>query len=156
MPKPTVYLDSTIPSVYHDQRTDPERVRWRRITRAWWETADELYTLVSSPLMVSEVIAGRKNRQSLARFELVRSIALVELTGEIDAIARFYIQNKLMPEDDAAHVAAASYYAVDILLSWNFKHMVNINKRIHLHRLNTRLGLHIPRICSPKDLLGAP
>ena len=42
MVKPTVYVESTIPSFYHEERTLPDIVARRQWTREWWDSAGEL------------------------------------------------------------------------------------------------------------------
>jgi hypothetical protein len=55
---------------------------------------------------------------------------------------------------DATHLALASYHGCDFLLTWNCRHIANPNKAAHILRINTRLGLHVPRLVTPLDLLG--
>lgn len=55
---------------------------------------------------------------------------------------------------DAVHLAYASYYKCDYLLTWNCEHLANANKTIHLKVVNTRLGLFVPEIVTPDNLLG--
>ncbi|MBB4638393.1 type II toxin-antitoxin system VapC family toxin [Longimicrobium terrae] len=156
MPKPTLYLDSTIPSVYHDQRTDPERVRWRRITRAWWEHAHERYMLCSSLLIIEEISRGRQSDQVAARKSFAEGLSLLPLTPPVAEAARVYASRKLMPSkplDDAVHLAAASLYGCKYLVSWNLKHLANPNKRAHLKTVNQELGLSVPVILTPEQLL---
>lgn len=66
-----------------------------------------------------------------------------------------YIQNYAMPKDhqgDALHLAYASYYKIDFLLTWNCNHLANANKKQHIRILNTRLNLHLPEIITPLQL----
>jgi len=54
---------------------------------------------------------------------------------------------------DARHIAIASVERVDVLVSWNFKHIVNIN-RIHLlNSVNIKLGYPLLEIRSPREVL---
>jgi len=54
---------------------------------------------------------------------------------------------------DARHMAIATVERVDILVSWNFKHIVNIN-RIHLlNSVNLKLGFPVLEIRSPREIL---
>ena len=54
---------------------------------------------------------------------------------------------------DCRHIALATLARVDVLASWNFKHIVNI-QRIHgYNSVNLRLGYPLLEIRSPKDLL---
>ena len=62
-----------------------------------------------------------------------------------------------MPADiggDALHLALASYHECDFLLTWNCRHLANANKFGHVRRINTLLGLHIPALVTPLELLG--
>ncbi len=74
---------------------------------------------------------------------------------EIIKIADIYIQNFLMPRDfegDALHLAFASYYKIDFLLTWNCNHLANANKKQHIRTINTGLNLMIPEIITPLEL----
>ena len=61
----------------------------------------------------------------LEAIDLTRSLPLLPTSDEIPEIVQSYIQNKLMPADpagDALHLAFASFYKCDFLLTWNCKH----------------------------------
>ena len=60
-----------------------------------------------------------------------------------------------MPKDfegDAMHLAFASYFKIDFLLTWNCNHLANANKKQHIRMLNTKLNLNIPEIITPLEL----
>ena len=59
MTKPRVYIETTIPSFYHEVRTTPDIVARREWTRQWWSDAPERYRLVTSPAVLDE-LAGRR------------------------------------------------------------------------------------------------
>ena len=62
-----------------------------------------------------------------------------------------------MPQDpsgDALHLALASYYNVDALLTWNCKHFANLNKVSLIRQINTELGLPTPELVTPLNYLG--
>jgi hypothetical protein len=61
-----------------------------------------------------------------------------------------------VPEDaggDAYHLAIASYYEIDFLLTWNCRHLANPNKFKHMSIINGRLNLHTPILCTPEQLM---
>jgi hypothetical protein len=62
MSKPRVYVETTIPSFYHEARTNPEIVARRAWTREWWEHADDRYELVTSPAVLHELAQGPPER----------------------------------------------------------------------------------------------
>ena len=59
------------------------------------------------------------------------------------------------PSADAIHVAFASYYHMDYLLTWNIRHLANVRKDAHLRLVNMELGIHVPRLITPDQLLPA-
>ena len=76
---------------------------------------------------------------------------------EINEIVASYLKNKLMPNEptgDALHLALASYHKCDFLLTWNCKHLANANKFQHIKRINALLGLFVPNLVTPLELLG--
>lgn len=156
MPTPRVYVETTIPSVYHEVRTAPDIVARRDWTRQWWATAFERYELVTSPAVLDELGAGVPER-SAQRLALVRDLPLVPVEPAVVEIVQAYIGHKLMPADpggDALHLALASYHKCDFLATWNCLHLANANKFGHIRRVNTLLGLYVPALVTPLELLG--
>lgn len=67
-----------------------------------------------------------------------------------------YLRHKLMPRNpsgDALHLALASYYECDLIVTWNCKHLANANKFMHIRQINHRMGLSVPEIVTPLELL---
>jgi predicted nucleic acid-binding protein len=151
-----VYVETTIPSFYHETRTQPEFVAWRELTRQWWSDAAEQYELVTSFTVLRELAEGTRSRVRL-RVELLHAIPLLVPTPKIDEIVEVYLQHRLMPRRpsaaDATHLALASYYACDFIATWNCRHLANPNKATHIRRINSALGLHVPELVTPQDLL---
>ncbi len=57
------------------------------------------------------------------------------------------------PTGDALHLALASVHKADYLLTWNCKHLANANKFDHIRRVNALLGLHVPALVTPLELM---
>lgn len=128
----------------------------RESTRRWWQEEAPHYDLHVSALVLGELAQGDYPGRTEA-LRLVQSLRLLELVPEITEIANVYAQRHLMPEGDlgdAHHLAIASYYAMDFLLTWNCRHLANANKTSHLRLLNAELGLHVPIVTTPDLLLG--
>jgi hypothetical protein len=153
---PRVYVETTIPSFYHDVRTAPA-IRLRRAwTRAWWRNAQGRYELVTSEAVLDELAGGAPD-QSAARLALTQGLVLLPLDPAITEIVQAYIQHRLMPRDtagDAVHLALASYYKCDFLVTWNCRHLANANKFRHIRRVNALLGLYVPAVVTPLEMLG--
>jgi predicted nucleic acid-binding protein len=155
MPKPLVYVETTIPNFYYDRRKEPAVVSRRAWTREWWSTAAINYELLTGAPVVAELLAGISSRVS-ARLRLVSDLPFLVPDASDAEIVRTYLRHKLMPAnppEDALHLALASHHRCDFIVTWNCKHLANPNKAKHIERINTRLGLHIPAIVTPRDLL---
>ena len=156
MTRPRVYVETTIPSFYHEVRTSPDIVARRDWTRQWWETAAEIYELVTSPAVLDELAGGRPEHGE-RRLELVRGLPLLTVEPAIVEIVQTYVRYKLMPVDpsgDAMRLALASYHKCDFLVTWNCQHLANANKFGHIRRINTMLGIFVPALVTPLELLG--
>lgn len=154
--KPRVYIETSIPSFYHEDRTETFAVARREWTSEWWEKRGHLYELVSSQAVLDELNEGDYLKKDKC-VALLNDIPLVPIEPEIATIVQAYIHHKIMPNDaggDALHLALASYYKCDILLTWNCHHLANANKFNHIRYINTMLGLFTPSIVTPLELLG--
>jgi predicted nucleic acid-binding protein len=154
--KPRVYIETTISSFYHEDRTEAFAVARREWTRTWWDKRSHLYELVSSQAVFDELNEGNYPKKDKC-IALLQDIPFIPIEEEIATIVQTYIQHKIMPNDaggDALHLALASYHKCDILLTWNCKHLANANKFNHIRYVNTMLSLYTPAIVTPLELLG--
>lgn len=156
MSLPRVYIDTTIPSYFHERRTDPRIVTMKQQTRAWWESAHERYEVVTGIPVIREIVLGPGHERPLLWLDFLRGIDFYPVDETASGIAEEYIRHKLMPADpngDALHLALASLHRCDVLLTWDIKHLANPNKIGHIQRVNSRLGLFVLEILTPSQLL---
>ena len=150
--KKSVYLDSTIFSFYYDDR--PGSIHRQKITVDWWKTQRQYYDVFTSFFVLNEVNSPvYPNWEKVAA--LTEEVPMLEDIPEIRGIVKVYLENKLMPADDfgdAAHLAIASFYSIDFLLTWNCFHLANANKSEHIRKINMRLGLLSPELITPEQL----
>ena len=150
----TVYIETSIPSFYHETRQEPEMVARRHWTRHWWEQCASRYDLVTSEGVVAELQEGQYETQAAA-VELIADLPQLEVVDDIADIIDVYLANHLMPRErlgDALHLALASYHKCDFLLTWNCTHIANANKFEHIRIINTRLGLFVSALVTPMEL----
>jgi len=150
----TVYIETSVPSFYHETRGEPEMVARRHWTRHWWDQCASRYELVTSEGVVAELQYGEYESQAAA-LELITGLPLLDVVDEIANIIDVYLANHLMPKErlgDALHLALASYHKCDFLLTWNCTHIANANKYEHIRIINTRLGLFVPTLVTPMEL----
>ena len=151
-----IYIETTIPSSYYTLRTDEESLVKQRLTRQWWDEYANLFILTSSTAVIDELEEGSR-QVKLDRLALLDGIEIFDPTVEILHIAQVYMEKLIMPQEpqgDAFHLAIASFYRVDILLTWNCAHLANPNKFDFIIRINQELGLPTPVLTTPADYLG--
>jgi predicted nucleic acid-binding protein len=151
-----VYIETTIPSFYHEVRTEPEMLARRAWTREWWDERRSDFDLTTSEAVLDELENGAFPQKSDA-LVLIQSIPLLEIGEAIGEVVDAYIKHHVMPADpvgDALHLALASYHQCDFLLTWNCRHLANANKFAHIRRVNGILGLFVPSLVTPLELLG--
>jgi len=154
--KPRVYIETSIPSFYHEIRAEPDMEARKQWTRQWWDHANDDYLLVTSIAVLDELHRGDYPNKDKA-IELISDLPLLAVEEAIAEIVEAYIQHKVMPNDpvgDALHLALASYHKCDFLLTWNCRHLANANKFGHIRRVNVILGLYIPLLVTPLELIG--
>jgi hypothetical protein len=81
---------------------------------------------------------------------------LVEVTEEAYLLAEKYLAEKVVGKtsaDDCRHIATATINKVDILVSWNFKHIVNVFRIRGYNSINLRYGYSQIDIRSPKEIV---
>jgi hypothetical protein len=156
MQKPIAYIETTIPNFYYDLRSSSAVTSRRIWTREWWASATDKYDRLTSEIVTEELSAGTSRFVPL-RLELLKDLPELGVTADVEAAARTYIQNKLMPAHpggDAFHLALASFFECDFIVTWNCRHLANPNKFAHIREINRRLGLPTPQIVTPQQLLG--
>jgi predicted nucleic acid-binding protein len=84
-------------------------------------------------------------------------IEKIELSNEARELAEKYIDEKVVGKTsraDCQHIAMATVYKADVLASWNFKHIVNLEKIRGYNSINFREGYPMIEIRTPKEIFG--
>jgi hypothetical protein len=154
---PSVYIESTIPSFIVGEGSPIVVTAGRQITtRRWWNERRGEYRLYVSRLVRDEISRGKSER-SRERLALLRGLPQLEIDAPVERFARElhgYLALPKAAEADAVHLAAASHYRMDYLLTWNLKHIANGRVRRAIEHLSSLRGIYFPTICTPDELLG--
>jgi predicted nucleic acid-binding protein len=96
------------------------------------------YSLFTSEYVTEEIDkAPSEKRDSIYRLILEHDIKILKNAVEIEKLAEEYVKEGIIPRKhmmDALHIAAAAVYGLDIIVSWNFRHIVK-RKTIHHDRV---------------------
>ena len=114
-----------------------------------------LFTPVISDIVVAE-IAQAPEKVILKYAELLDyNPVILELNVEVIDLANAYIRRNILTEnflDDARHIAFASVFEVDLLVSWNFKHIVHYDRIRMFNSVNLENGYKQINIYSPREV----
>ena len=149
--EPIIYLDTNIVSALFYAGMDSTAVSRRIATKEWWDHERRLFNVVTSAFVEAELTQGILRGQKAA-IATARRIAFLPDRAYVRACAKQYLEKKVVPiskPGDAAHLAFASVYRADYLLSWNHSHLANDEVQAKLELLNRRLGLRTPLLRSP-------
>ena len=127
----------------------------QQLTRDWWDLKRDKHELFTGQLVLDEIAFGEPE-MAKRRLELVAAITLLESTEEARKLTRSIMDSRLLPakaEGDGAHIAPATVHKMDILLTWNYRHIANAFIHGRLRQLIRASGYSTPTICTPEELL---
>ena len=152
-----IYIESTIPSyVVARPARDLLQAARQQLTKDWWDLKRAKHELFTSQVVLDEITDGEA-AMAQQRLDVMAQIKLLDLTDEANALTKEILASGLLPADadrDAAHIALATVHEMDILLSWNCRHIANAAIQARLRRLVEKLGFTLPVLCTPDELTG--
>ena len=153
--KPRVYIETTIIS-YLTARPSRDVVALARqkLTRQWWESRGASFDLVTSRLTEIETARGDPHA-ARNRVAVVREMPYLAVDDRVDGLAVKLIGPGAIPAkatEDAVHLAMCAVHTVPYLLTWNFRHLANVNIRLKLDYICAAAGYRLPQICTPEEL----
>jgi hypothetical protein len=148
--KPRVYVDTSVLGGCEDEEFSEHSIRLMET----FVRGDRV--LVLSILTIQELTAAPASvRQRLASVP-EPYIETLPLDAEAEALAEEYVAAGVLTarmRADAQHIAMATLARVDVLVSWNFKHIVNL-QRIHgYNSVNLRQGYPMIEIRTPREVM---
>jgi hypothetical protein len=155
--KQRVYIETTIVS-YLTAKPSKDLVlaAHQEVTREWWDRFRVGYDLRTSQLVLNEAGKGDPKAAS-QRLEALEGILLLDVTDEAAALAQKLVKPGPFPDRagmDALHMAVATLHGMDILLTWNCRHLANGRMLVDVSRFIRTKGYEIPIVCTPDELMG--
>ena len=144
-----VYLDTSVIGGCLDEEFAEDSRRVFELARSGY------LRLLVSDVVVRELEQAPPAIQTLLEGLPDSSVEAVAITEEVNQLRDAYITAGVIAErwvDDATHVAAATITRADAIVSWNFKHIVRLDKIKAYNRINKSLGFEELTIVSPKEI----
>lgn len=155
MKKLRIYIDTSVLGGFFDTE-EPKRVN----------TAETLLRLIKdgvyegfiSLLTIEEIFAAPEKIHDTLRGKISETgFQILEENEESISLAEAYLTDGAIPEkyrDDARHIAIGVIHDLDYIISWNYKHMVNIAVRRLINSTNLKMGYNSIEIISPEEVTG--
>lgn len=154
--KPTVYIETSVISYFAAKpSTDPLSLAKQHITTMWWERALPKVNAHISPFVLKEIRAGNPDAAA-ERIQACKMFPLLEETHELTMLAKTYLSEIKFPERaqaDVLHIACATIYKMNFLLTWNCSHIANAFVRRKIEEINFQKDYGTTVICTPEELL---
>jgi predicted nucleic acid-binding protein len=151
-----LYLDTSVWNFYN--ATDaPEKMQ---VTRAFFNKVKSgEYEIYSSAVVVMEIEnAGAEIKKALTALIKEHSPIMLDIDEEIDSLAEIYMMDGIIPKNkraDAMHIAVSTAYELDALVSWNYRHLANLNKKEKVRAANILQGyLKELEMVTPMEVIG--
>ena len=145
-----VYIDTSVFGGYYDEE-------FQTATQGFFAALSQgrIAALISATL-VRELEDAPGQVRGLLRNVMVHGYEPLEVTDEAVNLAKAYIQAGVVTEkysDDALHVAMATLARADVIVSWNFKHIVNPVRERAFNGVNIALGYGIVSVMTPEAMV---
>lgn len=145
-----IYLDTSVFGGYFDIEFE----LWTKILFDKINNGD--YKVIYSKLVDIELTPAPERIRSLANGLPTMQLEFVEISDEALQLAQQYLKENVVgktSEADCVHIAIATLNNADILVSWNFKHIVNVNRIRGYNSVNYKFGHKILEIRTPREIL---
>ena len=149
MRKIRVYADTSVFGGTQDEEfTKESRSFFERVQRGD-------FVVVLSTVTLRELAKSPDAVRAVWQNLPAESVEVVTIDADVEELAEAYISAKVLSQDsenDALHVAAATVAGADLILSWNFRHIVNFDKIRGFNSVNISLGYRTLTILSPLEV----
>ena len=152
-----VYCETTFWSYLNGGRTPLSHIAVKQaFTRQWWQDIAPSCEIYVSQHVGNEAADGDPERAKMRQSSIATALFVDGLTDEVTALADVLLGSHAVPDKeitDALHIATASVYAMDVLLTWNCRHMANPVTLPKTSGIIVKAGYDCPIIITPQEFL---
>ena len=139
MKKLKIYLDTSVWNFVYANAA-PEK---QEITISFFARIHDFHIFISNVVIEEIMQASLEKRTKLEQLLKKYKPGILEIEDEARHMAEVYIAKGIIPVKkyaDALHIAVSTYYEIDALLSWNYRHLANIQKKKKIMIANLEEG----------------
>ncbi len=145
-----IYLDTSVFGGYFEAEFSKESVKLIEAVRRG------RLTVVLGELVELELKRAPQEVRDLLKSLPLEQVEEVQFNREAEELRNAYLEAGILTPNsrtDAGHVATATVYRVDAIVSWNFKHIVQLEKMKLYNQINLKNGYGFLEIVSPREVL---
>ncbi len=146
-----LYLDTSVIGGYYDT----EFSEWTNPLIE--DILNGEHIAIISDITIMEILDAPRNVNQLLEKLINSSSELVTSNEQTDKLASYYLKEGALTRksiEDAQHIALATYNNVSAVVSWNFKHIVNMDRIRLFNSVNLKYGYGLIDIRSPREVIG--
>lgn len=146
-----IYLDTSVISAYFDER----QIDRLKLTRLAWNKIKKAKIFISEITLKELSNASDIQRQEEFK-QFIKGFNVLPFNDQAKHLAQLYRKAKIIPsqfQDDIFQLAIATVFNMDYVLSWNFRHMVNVSVRAAINAVNIQQGYCSIDILAPAEML---
>ena len=152
-----VYCETSFWSYLNGRQTPLEHIAIKQAaTLRWWNEIAPKCDIYVSPFVDDEAEDGNPEQAAKRMKSMEGMVSLDGSIREISLLAEELLKAHAVPETesaDASHIATASVYGIDVLLTWNCRHMANPVTLPKTAAVIIKAGFNCPVIITPSDFL---
>jgi len=150
----TLYLDTSVLNFFFEDKDLEKANSTRELFR---EIRNGKFNAYISELVLREIgkTRGLKRERLLSLINTYK-IPWLEVTPECMELTKKYMGREIFPSkyrDDGLHIAIATVHQIDVVVSWNLRHMVKLRTRREVKAINIVEGYKEIEICTPMEVI---
>jgi hypothetical protein len=160
MKKLSIYLDTSIINFLFADDAPEKQETTKDFFHDYVSTG--IYTIYISPIVIDEIDKTDDEFHKIRLLNVVKDYQLTILNiepymNDIYTLAKIYLDQGIIPRsklEDALHIAISTIYEMDVLLSWNYRHLANLTRERKVLSANIQEGYMKPlRIITPLEVM---
>ncbi|TFG14940.1 MAG: PIN domain-containing protein [Promethearchaeota archaeon] len=147
-----IYLETSVINFLFAEDA-PEKMK---ITKEFFNIINEFEVFISDIVLLEIEQAPEQKKELLLNVISQYKIKALESTEQIDKLAQIYVDDGIIPQkyiNDALHIAIATKYKMDAIVSWNLTHIVRFQTKLEVKKINKKLNEKDVIICTPEEMV---
>ena len=127
-----------------------------KITQEFFNLIDEYEIFISDIVLLEIEQAPEQKKKLLLNIINKYKMSALESTEQVENLAEVYVNEGIIPKkynNDALHIAIATIYKMDAIVSWNLTHIVKFKTKFRVRNINIRLKEKDVIICTPEEMV---